>query len=101
MEAPLTAEGRDSAAGRRPGRRGATERALGWYRSSTARWADEIDAFGGAPATSMGLVDRDGTAEYYDGLLRVLDADGTPLADRVDRDPTGTTWPRPSSPPPT
>ncbi len=32
----------------------------------------------------MGLVDADGTVDHYGGLLRVVDADGGWLADRID-----------------
>jgi NAD-reducing hydrogenase large subunit len=32
----------------------------------------------------MGLVDDDGNVDHYDGKLRVMDADGTLLADRTD-----------------
>jgi NAD-reducing hydrogenase large subunit len=32
----------------------------------------------------MGLVDDDGNVDYYDGKLRVMDADGVLLADRID-----------------
>ena len=41
------------------------------------RWEDEAASFGNFRSAFMGLVDEDGNVDYYDGRLRVMDADGT------------------------
>jgi Nickel-dependent hydrogenase/NADH ubiquinone oxidoreductase, 20 Kd subunit len=67
VAAPLTAETRDQMLAALPEVRAATERALAWYKSTVARFAEEASAFGNFPAAFMGLVGRDGTAEHYTG----------------------------------
>ncbi len=62
----------------------ATERALDWYLGRVAQWEAEAAVFGSFPSAFMALVTPDGLVEHYDGLLRVLDADGSMLADRID-----------------
>lgn len=84
---PLTAEKRDAILAAVPEARAATERALGWYKSSLARWEEEASAFADFPSAFMGLVDHDGNVEYSSGLLRVIGSDGTLLADRIDPRP--------------
>jgi NAD-reducing hydrogenase large subunit len=84
---PLTAEKRDAILAVVPSARAATERTLGWYTSSLARWDEEASRFADFPSAFMGLVDRDGAVDYYDGLLRVVDSDGVLLADRIDPRP--------------
>ena len=81
---PLAAEKRDAILAAVPEARAATERTLGWYTSSLARWEEEASRFADFPSAFMGLVDHDGTVEYSDGLLRVIDSDGDLLADRID-----------------
>ena len=48
------------------------------------RWEDEAASFGDFRSAFMGLVDQAGNVDYYDGRLRVMDADGRLLADRID-----------------
>jgi NAD-reducing hydrogenase large subunit len=87
VAAPLTAENRDQILAALPEARAATERALGWYKSTVARFAEEAAAFGNFPSAFMGLVGRDGAVEHYDGALRVVDAGGDLLAERADPRP--------------
>ncbi len=81
---PLTAEVRDRILAGVPEAIAAVERAIAWYKSDMLRWEEEASTFGNFRSAFMGLVDRDGNVDHYDGWLRVVDADGKYLADRVD-----------------
>jgi NAD-reducing hydrogenase large subunit len=84
VDAPLTAETRDRILAAIPDALAASERAIAWYTGELVRFEDEAATFGDFPSAYMALVDRDGAVDHYDGLLRVVAADGTYLADRVD-----------------
>jgi NAD-reducing hydrogenase large subunit len=62
-------------------------RTISWYKDNIAGWADEAASFGDFPSLYMGLVHETGNAAYSDGDLRVVDADGTIVADRIDPRP--------------
>jgi NAD-reducing hydrogenase large subunit len=84
VDAPLSAETRDRILASLPEAVAAIQRAIAWYTSSLQRWEDEAAVFGSFPSAFMGLVDDDGRVDHYDGRLRVMDADGNMLADRID-----------------
>ena len=84
VDAPLPEETRDRILSTIPEAIAAIERALAWYKSSLVRWEDEAASFGDFPSAFMGLVDQAGNVDHYDGWLRVMDADGRLLADRID-----------------
>ena len=81
---PLTAEVRDRILAGVPDAIAAVERAIAWYKTDMLRWEDEAATFGNFRSAFMGLVDRQGNVDHYGGWLRVIDADGKFLADRVD-----------------
>jgi NAD-reducing hydrogenase large subunit len=81
---PLTAEVRDRILAGLPEAIAAVERAIAWYKSDMLRWEEEAGTFGNFRTAFMGLVDRHGNVDHYDGWLRVVDADGSYLADRID-----------------
>ena len=81
---PLTAEVRDRILAGVPEAIAAVERAIAWYKTDMVRWEEEAATFGNFRSAFMGLVDRNGNVDHYDGWLRVIDADGKFLADRVD-----------------
>jgi coenzyme F420-reducing hydrogenase alpha subunit len=87
VDAPLAAETRDQLLAALPEASAATERALGWYKASVQRFAEEAARFGDFPSAFMGLVGPDGAVEHYDGALRVVGADGVVLAERPDPRP--------------
>jgi NAD-reducing hydrogenase large subunit len=87
VDAPLAGETRERMLAGVPAALEAVERALAWYKASLVRWEEEAGRFGSFRSAFMGLVDRDGVVDHYDGLLRVIDADGNLLADRVDPRP--------------
>jgi len=87
VAAPLEADKRDRILAALPEALAATERTLAWYKASVVRWEEEASHFGDFPSAFMGLVDADGTVEHYDGILRVVGADGGLLAERHDPRP--------------
>jgi NAD-reducing hydrogenase large subunit len=80
----LTAEVRDRILAGAPEAIAATERAIAWYKTDMIRWEEEAQTFGNFRSAFMGLVDRQGHVDHYGGWLRVVDADGNYLADKVD-----------------
>ncbi|HEY5456134.1 MAG TPA: Ni/Fe hydrogenase subunit alpha [Acidothermaceae bacterium] len=81
VESALTAEKRDEIRAMIPEAYAAADRALVWYKSNLLNWAEEAETFGAFPSAFMSLVDADGNVAHYDGRLRVVDHDGTLLAD--------------------
>jgi NAD-reducing hydrogenase large subunit len=49
-----------------------------------AQYQEESAIFANFPTLFMGLVDADGALETYDGSLRIIDAEGKVLVDRLD-----------------
>lgn len=80
----LTPEVRDRILAGVPETITAVERAIAWYKTDMLRWEEEASTFGNFRSAFMGLVDRNGNVDHYDGWLRVVDADGKFLADRID-----------------
>jgi NAD-reducing hydrogenase large subunit len=87
VDAPLSVETRDRIVACIPDAVAAIRRALEWYKSELLRWEEDAAHFGSFRSAFMGLVDADGRVDHYDGLLRVMDADGNLLADRIDPRP--------------
>ncbi|MFP5342410.1 MAG: Ni/Fe hydrogenase subunit alpha [Candidatus Limnocylindria bacterium] len=84
VDAPLAIETRDRILATIPDAIEAIERALAWYKSELVRWEEEAATFGSFRSAFMALVDEHGTVDHYGGRLRVVDADGARLADRID-----------------
>ena len=84
MALPLTADVRDRILAGVPEALAAVERAIAWYKTDMVRWEEEASTFGNFRSAFMALVDRNGNVDHYGGWLRVIDADGKFLADRVD-----------------
>ena len=80
----LTEEVRDRILAGLPGAIAAVERGIAWYKTDMLRWEEEAATFGNFRSAFMGLVDRHGNVDHYDGWIRVVDADGKLLADKVD-----------------
>jgi NAD-reducing hydrogenase large subunit len=81
---PLTADVRDRILAGVPEAIAAVERAIAWYKTDMVRWEEEASTMGNFRSAFMALVDRHGNVDHYDGWLRVIDADGKALADRID-----------------
>jgi NAD-reducing hydrogenase large subunit len=84
---PLAVEEREEILAAIPEARAAVRRALDWYKSRIASWAEEAAVYGDFPTLYMGLVHENGDVAYSDGLLRVEDGDGRRWADDIDPRP--------------
>ena len=83
VDAPLSAEARDRILSTIPEALAATQRAIEWYTTTLVRFEADAATFGDFPSAFMALVDADGNVDHYDGWLRVMDAQGHLLADRI------------------
>lgn len=84
VSAPLSAERREQINGQIPEALAIMQRTLDWFKQTLAQYQEESATFANFPTLFMGLVDADGALETYDGSLRIIDATGTVLADRLD-----------------
>lgn len=82
--APLTAEARDVILTMAAEGVKIAERTLAWYKTTLARYDEEIAAFGTLRTMFMGLSTPDGKLEMYDGKLRLCDADRKIVADGLE-----------------
>ncbi|HRI55979.1 MAG TPA: Ni/Fe hydrogenase subunit alpha, partial [Anaerolineae bacterium] len=73
---PLTAEARSQIKRLLPEAFDIAELALDLLKDSYDQFNDEIHNYGDFPSLYMGLVTADGGLEHYDGMLRVVDAEG-------------------------
>jgi NAD-reducing hydrogenase large subunit len=80
---PLTVERRDQILAAIPEAMTIARRTLDWFKASMDGFREEIRSFGNFPTLFMGMVDKDGGLEHYDGTLRVLDASGHIVADHL------------------
>lgn len=80
---PLSAEKRDAIVAMLPEGLDIALRTLAWFKTIIAKYAAEAEVFANFPTMHLGLVDREGKLEHYDGFLRLIDADGTILEDMV------------------
>ncbi len=83
---PLTAEKRAEMLAMLPDAFAIVERTLPWVEAATERFPDEVRTFASFPSLFMALLDEQGQVDYYDGRLRIVDADRNVVAD--DLDPT-------------
>ncbi|WP_345991426.1 Ni/Fe hydrogenase subunit alpha [Sulfurimonas sp. HSL-1716] len=57
---------------------------LKYFKENMHKFQKEIDTFAVFPSLFMALVNKDGTLEHYDGVLRFIDSEGNILEDAVD-----------------
>lgn len=76
VTAPLTPELREEILGEIPEVKVLARNALDVFKRVLPNFTAEIESFANFPTMFMGLVGADGALEYYDGLLRLVDADG-------------------------
>lgn len=81
---PLTSEKRDQILAMSHDGFEIALRTLYWYRSVMSNYREEIQAFGVVRTMFMGLTNERDELEMYDGFLRLQDADGTAVADRLN-----------------
>jgi NAD-reducing hydrogenase large subunit len=81
---PLTNTNRDAILVALPEALQIAERTMRWFKSVTENFREEIATFGNFPTLFMGIVKDDGGLTFYDGKIRITDASGNVLADRLD-----------------
>jgi len=81
---PLQADDRDHIKRLLPDAFDIIELALDLLKDCFETHAGDIESFGHFPSLFAGLVTPDGGLEHYDGLLRVMDADGKLLEEGLD-----------------
>ena len=81
---PLASEKRDEILAMIPEALATTQKTLEWFKRNLENYRDEIRTFGNFPSLFLGLVSSDDHAEYYDGKLRVTNAKGHIVVDKVD-----------------
>jgi NAD-reducing hydrogenase large subunit len=79
---PLSAEKREQILAMLPETIKAAQRSLKWFEDQIDRFGPEIESFANFPTLFLGLVNRRGTLETYDGDMRVTGPDGKILDQR-------------------
>lgn len=82
---PLSAERRDQILATIPEARQIAIRTLDWFKTVIDDYREEIRTFANFPSLFMGLVNsEDNSLALYDGHIRIVDATGHIVADRLD-----------------
>ena len=81
---PLSEQDRDTILAATPEALAIAERSLIWFKKTTEKFREEISTFGNFPSLFMGTVKEDGSITFYDGKIRIGDANGHILADNLD-----------------
>ncbi len=84
VNAPLTVAGRDAILAGLPEAMRTAQDALTRTKRLLEQFREEIRAFGNFPSMFMGLVDKKGHLEFYDGNMRWVDAGGRIVVDQVE-----------------
>jgi NAD-reducing hydrogenase large subunit len=83
VQSPLNPAARDRILAGVPAAAAGLEKALELFKGVLDDFREEIDNFDSAPSMYAGLVDRHGTLQLYDGLLRFRDAEGGMMQDGI------------------
>jgi len=81
---PLSMDNRDRVLKAIPEAMAVAQRTLDGFKTRMDSFRDEIRCFANFPTLFMGLVDRDGGLEHYDGKLRIVDASKRIVADGLE-----------------
>jgi NAD-reducing hydrogenase large subunit len=60
------------------------QKTMKYFKENLHKFQKEIDTFASFPSLFMGLVNKKGNLEHYDGFLRFIDAEGNVLEDGID-----------------
>lgn len=80
---PLSEEKRDTILEGIPESIAIVERALDIFKNIMDTHKTEVQTFANFPSLFIGLVNDRGEPDFYDGLIRVVDAEGKIIADRI------------------
>lgn len=81
---PIDGRDRDEIAGWIPEAMSSVQMALGRMKALIDQFPEEIEHIGNFPSLFFGTVSHTGGLEYYDGLIRIVDAEGNVVADGLD-----------------
>ncbi|MDW8366863.1 MAG: Ni/Fe hydrogenase subunit alpha, partial [Abditibacteriales bacterium] len=81
---PLSVELRDRILKAIPEAITITQRTLTWFAQTMEDFREEIRTFANFPTFFMGLVNDEGGLEFYEGKIRIVDARGNIVADKLD-----------------
>ncbi|HXW06812.1 MAG TPA: Ni/Fe hydrogenase subunit alpha [Vicinamibacterales bacterium] len=81
---PLAAAARERILRELPEAQAIASQALAWFKRELESHEPEARAFGNFPTLFLGMVTPDGELEHYGGLLRIVDASGNIVVDRLD-----------------
>ncbi|MBM4070736.1 MAG: Ni/Fe hydrogenase subunit alpha [Planctomycetes bacterium] len=84
VRSPLTTDERDEIRGLAPQALATTQLALTLFKGMLDKYREEAATFGNFRSLLLGLVADEGTWEHYGGRIRIVDADGNIVADRLD-----------------
>jgi NAD-reducing hydrogenase large subunit len=80
---PLAAAKRDEILAMIPEAYANIKLALGWYKQIADTFRSEIEVFANFPSLYMGSINDDESIEFTDGVLRLIDAKGSVVADGI------------------
>jgi len=86
VKTPMTVQFRDRILAGLPQAMATTEKTLGIFKGVLDNFQEEISNFGSAPSMYAGLVDRSGSLQMYDGLLRFRNGAGEIVQDGITAD---------------
>ena len=81
---PLDVAKRDEILGLIPEAYAGVKLALDWYKKIADQFRNEADHFANFPGAFLGMVAEDGGLEFTDGKLRLIDAEGNILLDKLE-----------------
>jgi NAD-reducing hydrogenase large subunit len=81
---PLSGEKREAILAMIPEALAIAQRTLQWFKSRIEDFREEIRTFANFPSLFMGLVTPDDRPAYYEGKLRITNAAGDMVADKVE-----------------
>ncbi len=81
VNSPLTEETRDAILKEIPAAIARVDRALNYFHEIEDHYPAEVDAFANFPTLFAGLVTPEGLLEHYDGALKFVDHNATPVAE--------------------
>ncbi|MBU0983145.1 MAG: Ni/Fe hydrogenase subunit alpha, partial [candidate division Zixibacteria bacterium] len=84
VNAPLQTDHRDRILDMLPEAFKIARRTVSWFESVLDKFPAEIATFGNFPSLFLGLVDKKGNLEHYDGNLRIMDSAGNIIVDQHD-----------------
>jgi NAD-reducing hydrogenase large subunit len=81
---PLSESDRDSILASLPGAFAIIKRTLDWFKGIIGKYGEEIAMFGNFPSLFLGITNKNGGLDFYDGGIRVVDSSRNVIANGLD-----------------